>query len=462
MNILLIIFSGAYLGLALYRLDWAVLLLILALPSYLCRFSMLGIPSTLLELMLLISFVVFFVKDFKNRGGQLKTYFNKKQTIAYPFKIEIIVFLIVAFAALAWAGFSSSALGAFKAYFLEAIIFYILFINIFKDESARNKVYWALAGSALLVSLFAFYQKISGQFFPTEFLASQGRVTSFFPYPNAVGLYLGPISLLLTGFCFKLLKAPKNKSAYFKGIFLSLIIGVSLFTIYLAQSEGALVGVAAALFVSALIFNKTSRRLALGVAAVVIIFLAINNSAWHYFKTKATLMDLTGQIRREQWTETKKMFFAEPQIALFGTGLANYQSHIAPYHQEGIFIKNDDPNWLEKVRTSAEYRKQVWQPTEIYLYPHNIFLNFWTELGFIGLLLFGWIFIKFFIISAKLLRQKNKLDATERSLLIGLTGAMIVVIIHGLVDVPYFKNDLALLFWLLIAQLGLFKIKYLS
>jgi len=33
--------------------------------------------------------------------------------------------------------------------------------------------------------------------------------------------------------------------------------------------------------------------------------------------------------------------------------------------------------------------------------------------------------------------------------------SMIVIIIHGLVDAPYFKNDLAMMFWLLVALAGM-------
>ncbi len=32
-------------------------------------------------------------------------------------------------------------------------------------------------------------------------------------------------------------------------------------------------------------------------------------------------------------------------------------------------------------------------------------------------------------------------------------AAMVVIVIHGLVDTPYFKNDLAILFWLIIGLL---------
>jgi len=459
MTIIIILLAAAYLALALYNLEWAVLLLIFALPSYLIRFTIFHIPSTFLELMLLISFVVFFVRDFKMRGGTIKTYLNKDKTKNYPFRIEVSLVLAVAYIALAVAGFSNEALGIFKAYFLEAVMFYILFINIFKDEVSRTKVYWSLAASSLIVSLFGIYQKLSGQFFPTVFLAAERRVTSFYPYPNAVGLYLAPIVLLLIGFVFKLLQVKKNNIDLIKIFILSFLISLSFLTIYLAQSEGALAGLLVALFICALLWNKTSRRLAAGLFILFLITISISHSVWNYAKTKATLNDLTGQIRKEQWIETKKMFFGNPKIALLGTGLNNYQTSVAPYHQAGIFVKNDDQNWLEKVRTDATYRAQVWQPTEIYMYPHDIFLNFWTELGLAGMLLFVWILIRFFVEIVKIWRR---VDGSDQALLVGLTGAMIVVIIHGLVDVPYFKNDLALLFFLLLAQLGLFKIKYLK
>jgi hypothetical protein len=42
-----------------------------------------------------------------------------------------------------------------------------------------------------------------------------------------------------------------------------------------------------------------------------------------------------------------------------------------------------------------------------------------------------------------------------RALSIGLVGLVAAVLAHGLVDVPYFKNDLAVEFWALLGlQLG--------
>ena len=52
------------------------------------------------------------------------------------------------------------------------------------------------------------------------------------------------------------------------------------------------------------------------------------------------------------------------------------------------------------------------------------------------------------------IRLLKHLDKPQRALVLGLIGAMSAIFIHGLVDVPYFKNDLAVLFWLGLALTG--------
>jgi len=80
-----------------------------------------------------------------------------------------------------------------------------------------------------------------------------------------------------------------------------------------------------------------------------------------------------------------------------GAGLANYQATVEPYHTQGIFIKDfSDPDAQRKLVFNEAYRMAHWQPLEIYLYPHNLVLNFWSELGLAGLLLFIWIILKYF------------------------------------------------------------------
>ena len=68
-------------------------------------------------------------------------------------------------------------------------------------------------------------------------------------------------------------------------------------------------------------------------------------------------------------------------------------------------------------------------------------------------MLFVWIIVKYFIIGFRNLKKENRFIA------LGLIGAMVAIVVHGMVDVPYFKNDLAVMFWLVIAMLGSLKIK---
>jgi O-antigen ligase len=123
----------------------------------------------------------------------------------------------------------------------------------------------------------------------------------------------------------------------------------------------------------------------------------------------------SGKVRISQWQETWQMLKDRP---LTGAGLAGYQEMLAPYHKA----------------------KHI----EIYLYPHNLFLNFWSELSLGGLIVFFLIICKFFKDSTK------QLLVTHYWLPVTLMAVMITLLVHGLVDVPYFKNDLSIFFWLLI------------
>ena len=89
-----------------------------------------------------------------------------------------------------------------------------------------------------------------------------------------------------------------------------------------------------------------------------------------------------------------------------------------------------------------QYHKIDW--LEVYLYPHNIFLNFWSEIGLFGLLIFLSLFVYIIYLLKILFKKKHKLS-------LALSMSWSVWFIHGLVDVPYFKNDLSVLFFILFA-----------
>jgi O-antigen ligase len=461
MDTLIFIFCILYFILVLRRLDWAVMFLIAALPVYLIRFNILGVPLTLLETMILISFGAWFITNFNKLKTNLTNLFKRdknKIKIDYPFKHEIILMLIISFIAAGVSGFSDEALGIWKAYFFEPALLFILVINIFKEKDGINKILWPLAISAFAVSVFAIYQKFTGAFIVNEFWAAEEtrRVVSFFGYPNAVGLYLGPVILILIGWLIQQAAAAKERIISYKLLVIFIIIVISLLSIYFAKSEGALIGIIAGLFVFGIFANKKIRWITVGLAVLAVMGIMVFVPAREYAVNKILLRDLSGQIRKAQWAETWEML--NDGKLIFGAGLANYQNAIKPYHKAGIFVRDyNDPNWHRKTVWNEEFRNSVWQPTEIYLYPHNIFLNFWVELGLAGMLLFAWIIVKYFIIGFKIIRHST---FDIRHLTIGLLSALVVVIIHGLVDVPYFKNDLAPMFWIFLAMMGILNIQH--
>jgi len=460
---------------AFLRLDIAVLFIVALLPSYLLRFSVLGIPTTFLEVMILISFTIWFLKTTRGRFGEW--FENRKKRQPYPFAFEIILILFLAFIAvivanLKNADISLAALGIFKAYFFEPMLLFILILNVLPGVQGRKKIVWALAASSVVVILPAFFQQLTGLFIFNEFWSNpeQRRVVSWFGYPNAIGLFLAPIVMVLTGFLvgqiakFNFLKnniekitkiQPEKILKILKILTLLLIIFCAFASIYFAKSEGALAALALAMFIFFILVNRKTQIITLFLGIIALGTIILTPSLKAFALDKIWLKDLSGEIRKQQWRDTMKTFKGLTFIT--GNGLAGYQAAVLPYHQEGIFFNRDKlVNFDSLLRESAELRDKYWQPVEIYLYPHNIFLNFWSELGILGALVFTWLIIKYLLISLGLFFRNKKTNKSpeNRYLALGLFGAMIVVLIHGLVDVPFFKNDLAALFFILLALLG--------
>lgn len=445
MEISIILALIFYAFIAYLRLDVAVFLLIALLPSYLVRFDVLGIPATFLEAMILISFAFWFVKTTRLK---VHSWFKqRKKRMPYPFAIEISLILLIAFIAAGIFGINTAALGVLKAYFFEPIALYIVIMNVLPGKKGRETIVLGLLIGALGTAAFAIFQQFTGSFISNNFWASieTRRVVSWFGYPNAVGLYLAPIVMVLSGYLRAISK--KKEVNYLKITLVSITIIASVLAIYFAKSEGALIALlaASALFI---FFGFKHGKAIVPIAFVILIgIIVVTPQLRTYTIDKLSLNDLSGEIRKQQWRETFQTL--KGPAFILGNGLAGYPDAVAPYHQEGIFFNRDRiDNFHSVLYGSGELREKYWQPVEIYLYPHNIFLNFWTELGLLGMLVFTWLIIKYLYKSLRIYLQRNNY------LSLGLFAAMITILVHGLVDVPYFKNDLSALFFILLALLA--------
>ena len=77
--------------------------------------------------------------------------------------------------------------------------------------------------------------------------------------------------------------------------------------------------------------------------------------------------------------------------------------------------------------------------------PHNVFLAFWLQAGFLGLI--GFLLLLFFVFKKLFGIIKNKKDPF---LAAPLLGFFIYTVLHGLIDTTYWKNDFSFLFWICI------------
>ena len=133
-----------------------------------------------------------------------------------------------------------------------------------------------------------------------------------------------------------------------------------------------------------------------------------------FFVSKVGLSSYSAQLRFSGWRESAYLLADSP---ITGAGLAGFQTAVLRYHTTSFF--------------------------EVFLYPHNVFLNFWVELGIVGLLLF-------FVFMYATLKQSHHLLTTtssyKKALVLAGTTSLIIMLVHGMVDVPFFKNDLAIIF----------------
>lgn len=402
---------------------WALYCILALMPAYLLRLNIFALPTSVLELLILGGALGTFMHNLKKENWQ-----KSKLRLLQLFKTEkywliiLGIILISSVVAIFIAPEKIKALGLARAYIWEPIWLFLLFTIYWQKENIEKAIFF-LIPSALLINLLNFYQIIRGEgLIEFDGFSENMRVTGPYDYPNAVGLFLAPITIFLAYFIFKYFKEKKNLRL--SGIFI--LISANLLSIYWAQSEAALLAILLTGFLVALNF-KYLRSLAI-IAAIGVLALAYQFNYLDKIWEKLTLQDFSGEIRQHIYMETSEML---QDNFLLGAGLASYQSKMENYHLNVLIMRDKD--------------RVFEQPVEIYLYPHNIILNFWSEFGFLAMLSFLFIIIYYIIKNYILFWKKKNLLALFSS------ATLLVILLHGLFDVPYFKNDLAIMFWFVMA-----------
>ncbi|OGL77388.1 hypothetical protein A3J43_03735 [Candidatus Uhrbacteria bacterium RIFCSPHIGHO2_12_FULL_54_23] len=455
-----------------------IFLTLYSLPSYVVRFTIFGLPTTLQEIILLAAVVVWAIEKIRTRTFP---------HLPRQWRAPIGLFLLASLLALFTAPQLFPALGHWRAYILEPIVFALVLLDAIKTERDRVSLIYALAASLIIPVALALYQQVTGNLIPNEFWADAAtrRVTSIYGYPNALGLYAVPVLILILGRIFAstpivipeksgIQKEKTNRNRFLslfmsgspiksrmtvRRMFLTFLFLATTVAIVFTRSKGTLVALAVGVAVYCIL---TAKRKLLATSVLIVIAaigIFVLKDSFNLRGISTVQGGDSVSVRLTQYRETWEILKDHP---VFGAGLRGYQTAMIPYHQQ---------NYIE-----------------IFMYPHNIFLAVWSELGLLGLIAFVWIIAIFFkttlspfchsrengnpdnknkqknpfwsLFSGSPIRSGMTIEHTNNltiqqcnhvTMSAAALASMAALLVHGLVDVPYFKNDLAVLFWILIS-----------
>lgn len=294
---------------------------------------------------------------------------------------------------------------------LQNAFLFFNFVEAIRTPKRLQHFLLALATSSFWVSLSGLNQYFFGVDFIRLNVMEHNRINSTFRAANDFAAYLvATIPIWLA-----LLALPTGEAAgqiRKRGKIALAVVGVlAVICLGLTYSRGGWLSLGFGLGLLALLKGKYFKRIALGIAAFLGIFILKMVHERHYI----AFSNLFGSFgRTTYWSEALKIIALKP---FFGFGLNTY-SVIGKRYSEG------------------------WGG-----YPHNCYLQMTAEIGLIGLLSFLWIL---FALYRSILRAlRGMLESRQRALLIGTAAGLTGFFIHSAFDTFFYSVQLGSLMWVL-------------
>jgi O-antigen ligase len=367
------------------------------MPLYIARWRIGPLPTTLLEALIGVTVVAYLVTLYsEKRLPRART----------PYDIPIILLLIAGVIGIVVAPDHLKALGTYRAYFIEAIVCFYIAVDLLRSR-ADITTFLLIAGAG--VCLMAVGELADFAYAVQHHNLDLSAAPSFLnTSANSDAMYFEPPLAFALAFT---LFPSRPRERWVAGAGLVLI-----FAAFIASLSRASF-LALAILVAVLVLSARSLRWRLRalagafVVALVVLEIPFVNRRFLTFADSVT-------NRESIYKQTVRML---EQFPIFGAGLDGFGTRVAPYRPAGQIIQ---------------------------IYPHDIWLTFWSELGLLGLVAFALIFFGLLWRAVKTLPFATDI---YRPLLWGAIGALILYTVHGLFDSPYWKNDLSVEFWLLAA-----------
>jgi O-antigen ligase len=433
--IISIIIFAAYFILALKNLKLAAAILPFAFPLYLIKFS-LGVPFTFIEILIYICFLAFLIKNGRELWLTQVSLRDFLQSIYFPIILFVLASVFAIFVMpdnvemLNGDIYASRrvALGIFKGWIISPILFFIIFVNVLKEAKYKFLALNTYTLSAVILSLMAIYQQISGGFTTID-----QRASGPFESANYLALYIVPAFVYLGILLYKKIIDSclrRNDILYFSA-FIIIFLGIIF-----SRSYAGIIAVMGTFGLFALIeiFKLKNRKVKAGIFIGIIVLFSIiifSQIGTDKFNTFLDFSQRNSTTVRLQVWETALTLVSKN--IFFGLGLGQFE----PMYQLNI-------SW---VLGKLPYEWTM-------LHPHNIFLAFLFYTGIFGLGAFLFIIFRFFktvyLKTYKNSETQNAILPLNKDLALIALFMIISILLHGLFDTPFWKNDLSLLFFLIL------------
>ena len=386
-----------------YRVTTALATVTCALaPAYTLRWHLGPLPTTVLENAILVTIAVFLAETAAQRS-----HLAWRTGLLVPGAL----FLIAGAISVAVAPDHRGALGLYRAYFIEPMAFAFVLINVVTTPRRAVMIALGLAIGGIVAGLANSVVVVQALRHHAYDVVNTPPVI-IYNTANAVALFLVP----LIGFAGAIALHGYNPRVRWTAAAIAIL---GTLCVVLSFSRGGYLALAAVVVALALSHRRRWAILASGLVAglALMVVPVIRHRVLNELDFSSGSNTLVGRFHL--WSVALQMLRDHP---IFGAGLSGFSTVLAPY----------------------------WNPTNAdrFTYPHNIVLNSWTETGLLGVLAFGWILIVGFMLSWRGWRTASP---GWPAVHLGVMLALLAVVVHGLVDVPYWKNDLSLEFWALLS-----------
>jgi O-antigen ligase len=393
-----------------------------------------------------IALVVFLAAWFINRIIRADTIPLRLSNLWTPLSASLVIFLV----ATGLSAFAATSLTAWMLEWVKWVLVFVTFtvvVNIFSNISWEWLVFGLiLSGIAnALVGIYEFFGGsgalhllINDRFF---------RAFGTFGQPNPFGGFMGlliPLCVMSTlGYFIRWRKSHASIILWLT-VFYGISSVILLIAIGMSWSRGAWLGLGAALLIMGFFIPHRTHRglllfLGIGSLSLVVWFSGLlpqsivqrlETSTAEFFAFEDVRgVDITPDNfaiaeRLAHWQAAINMITAHP---LLGVGLGNYAAAYPNYQLM---------NWVEPLG-----------------HAHNYYLNIFAEVGIIGLLVYGKVWLTIFFQSWK---ATSHPDTLSRLVIIGLLGAWVYISVHSFFDNLYVNNlflQIAVMFSLMVLLL---------